>query len=246
MSTAADLPTQLLRMYGRVLYRGAQMTLGPVLRGVYNVRVRGVGNIPRYGPAIIAPNHLSFIDPFFVALTMPRRIVFIGKAEYWDSWTTRWLVEMAGGIPVRREDPTQSRNSLEAGVEVLRDSGDLLGIFPEGTRTPDGRLYKGKTGAARMALEVGCPVVPTGLVGTRHVLPKDAKVPGLGPRVSVTFGKPMSVPLEGRTDPHVLREFTDDLMHRIAQLSGQEYRNRYAYTKRVANAPTPAAFSFNP
>ncbi len=246
MSSATDLPTQLLRMYGRVLYRGAQMTMGPALRTLYNVRVRGVENVPRYGPAIIAPNHLSFIDPFFVALTMPRRIVFIGKAEYWDSWTKRWLMEMAGGIPVRREDPTKSKGSLETGVEVLRSSGDLLGIFPEGTRSPDGRLYKGKTGAARMALAVGCPVIPTGLIGTRHVLPKDAKIPNLGPRVSVTFGKPMRVPDEGHTDPHVLRVFTDDLMHRIAALTHQEYRHRYAYTKRIGNAPTPAPLSFSP
>ena len=245
MSSPSDLPVTLLRLYGRVLYRGAQMTAGPLLRGLYNVRVRGASNVPKYGPAIIAPNHLSFIDPFFIALTMPRRIVFIGKAEYWDSWTTRWFFEMAGGIPVRREDPTGAKSSLEAGVEVLRQSGDLLGIFPEGTRSPDGRLFKGKTGAARMALEVGCPVIPTGLVGTRHVLPKDAKIPGLGPRVSVTFGKPMRVPKEGHTDPHVLRVFTDELMHRIAELSGQTYRHRYAYTKRLAAAPTPGALSFN-
>jgi 1-acyl-sn-glycerol-3-phosphate acyltransferase len=246
MPPGADLPAQALRAYGRLLYRGAQMTMGPLLRGLYNVRVRGVGNVPRYGPAIITPNHLSFIDPFFIALTVPRRIVFIGKAEYWDSWTTRWFVEMAGGIPVRREDPTRAASSLEEGVKVLQDTGDLLGIFPEGTRSPDGRLYKGKTGAARMALAVGCPIIPAGLVGTRHVLPKDAKIPGLGPRVSVTFGKPMTVPAEGTDDPHVLRVFTDELMHRIADLSGQEYRHRYAYTKRLANAPTPGAFSFIP
>jgi 1-acyl-sn-glycerol-3-phosphate acyltransferase len=246
MAKPIDLPTQLLRLYGRVLYRGAQMTMGPALRGLYNVRVRGAGNVPKYGAAIIAPNHLSFIDPFFVALTMPRRIVFIGKAEYWDSWTTRWFVEMAGGIPVRREDPTKSKGSLVAGVDLLRESGDLLGIFPEGTRSPDGRLYKGKTGAARMALQVGCPVIPTGLIGTRHVLPKDAKIPNLGPRVSVAFGKPMRVPEEGHDDPHVLRVFTDDLMHRIASLSGQEYRHRYAYTKRIGGAPTPQPFAFSP
>jgi len=246
LTTITGLPGSVLRVYGRVLYRGAQMTVGPMLRRLYNVRVRGAENVPRFGPAIITPNHLSFIDPFFVALTIPRRVVYVGKAEYWDSWTTRWFVEIAGGIPVRREDPIRAKGSLEAGVEVLRDSGDLLGIFPEGTRSPDGRLYKGKTGAARMALAVGCPVIPAALIGTRHVLPKDAKVPGLGPRVTVKFGKPMTVPEEACEDGHVLRLFTDDLMHRIAELSGQEYRHRYSYTKRIGTAPTPGAMSFNP
>ncbi len=246
MSDLTDFPVSLLRMYGRLLYRSTQVTMGPVLRRLYNVRVKGAENVPRFGPAIIAPNHLSFIDPFFVALVVPRRVVYIGKAEYWDSWTTRWFFEMAGGIPVRREDSVRAKGSLEAGVEVLRESGDLLGIFPEGTRSPDGRLYKGKTGAARMALEVGCPVIPTGLIGTRHVLPKESRIPGLGPRVSVIFGKPMRVPEEGKKDPHVLRVFTDDLMHTIAELTGQDYRHRYAYTKRIGGAPTPGAMSFNP
>jgi 1-acyl-sn-glycerol-3-phosphate acyltransferase len=144
-------------------------------------------------------------------------------------------MELGGVIPVRREDPSQS--SLDAGAKVLED-GNLLGIFPEGTRSPDGRLYKGKTGAARMALDVGCPIVPTGLIGTRHVMPKEAKIPGLGPRVTVKFGRPMRVPSEAHEDARVLRTFTDELMSEIAKLSGQEYRHRYAYTKRVGQAPS--------
>jgi 1-acyl-sn-glycerol-3-phosphate acyltransferase len=228
-----NLPgSSLLRAYGRVVYGATKLTAGPVLRRLYNVKTKGAENVPRSGPAIITPNHLSFIDPFFVALTSPRHVVFIGKAEYWDDWRTRVFFEMAGGIPVRREDGGQAQSSLQAGVAVLR-TGGVLGIFPEGTRSPDGRLYKGKTGAARMALEVGCPVIPTGLKGTRELLPKDAKIPNLGPTVSVTYGRPMRVPTEARDDARALRQFTDELMQAVRDLSGQVYRDRYAYTKRI-------------
>lgn len=218
-----------------MLYGAAKLTAGPALRRLYNVRVEGVEAVPPHGPAIIAPNHLSFVDPFFVTMVVPRFITFIGKAEYFDSWQTRMFMELGGVIPVRREDPAQS--SLDAGSTVLA-AGNLLGIFPEGTRSPDGRLYKGKTGAARMALDVGCPVVPTGLIGTRHVLPKEAKIPGLGPRVTVKFGRPMTVPEQAREDALILRSFTDDLMQEIAGLTGQEYRHRYAYTKRLSQPPS--------
>lgn len=220
-----------------MVYGAAKFTAGPALRRLYNVHLQGVEAIPPDGPAILAPNHLSVIDPFFVTLVAPRFVTFIGKAEYFDSWQTRVFMEMGGVIPVRREDPAES--SLESGKRVL-SAGNLLGIFPEGTRSPDGRLYKGKTGAARMAVDVGCPIVPTGLIGTRHVMPKHAKVPGLGPRVSVKFGRPMTVPPEGREDPRVLRVFTDELMQEIQRLTGQEYRHRYAYTKRVGQAPNTA------
>jgi 1-acyl-sn-glycerol-3-phosphate acyltransferase len=237
--------SDLVRLYGRFLYAGTKLTAGPALRLLYNVRVVGEDAVPTHGAAIIAPNHLSFIDPFFVALVVNRHVTYIGKAEYWDDWRTRLFFELAGGIPVRREDPLRARGSLEAGVRVLRD-GRLLGIFPEGTRSPDGRLYKGKTGAARMALDVGCPIIPTGLIGTREVLPKDAKVPGLGPRVTVKFGRPRQVPIDGGDDPAVLRTFTDELMHDIQRLSGQQYRHRYAYTKRTGQPAPAMATTFTP
>jgi 1-acyl-sn-glycerol-3-phosphate acyltransferase len=231
-----NLPgSKLLRAYGRLAYAATKLTAGPVLRSLYNVKVTGADNVPRSGPAIITPNHLSFIDPFFVALTCERHVVFIGKAEYWDDWRTRVFFELAGGIPVRREDGAAAQGSLQAGVAVLR-TGGVMGIFPEGTRSPDGRLYKGKTGAARMALEVGCPVIPTGLTGTRELLPKDAKIPNLGPTVSVKYGRPMRVPEEAATDARALRKFTDELMEAIRELTGQVYRDRYAYTKRIGQA----------
>lgn len=228
----------LIRAYGRLLYGGAKLTAGPALRRLYNVRVVGAQNVPSRGAAILTPNHLSFVDPFFVVLASARHVTFIGKAEYFDSWHTRMLFELAGVIPVRREDGVQAQGSLRAGVRVLR-GGNLLGIFPEGTRSPDGRLYKGKTGAARMAAEVGCPVIPTGIIGTREVLPKDAKIPGLGPRVTVKFGKPMVVAADGRADSRALRDFTDELMQQIARLTGQQYRHRYAYTKRIGQPTAP-------
>jgi 1-acyl-sn-glycerol-3-phosphate acyltransferase len=230
-----------LRVYGRVVYPWAKLATAPLIRRVFDVRVEGEDRVPRFGPAIVTPNHLSFIDPFFVALMMTRRMTFIGKAEYWDSWKTRWFFELGGGIPVRRDDSIMAQGSLEAGERLLQ-RGDLLGIFPEGTRSPDGRLYKGKTGGARMALRVGCPIIPAGLQGTARVLPKDASVPRLA-RVTVRFGKPRLVPEAAQHDSHVLREFTDDLMHEIASLSGQEYRHRYAYQKRsgTVGAPAPAA-----
>lgn len=231
--------TKLLRWYGRVAYGAAKMTAGPALRALYNVKVEGIEAVPSHGPAIIAPNHLSVVDPFFITLVVPRFITFIGKAEYFDSWQTRIFMELGGVIPVRREDSSQSQGSLDAGRSVL-EADNLLGIFPEGTRSPDGRLYKGKTGAARMALDVGCPILPTGLIGTRQVMPKEAKIPGLGPRVTVKFGRPMSVPKQAHTDARVLRTFTDELMQRIRELTGQEYRHRYAYTKRSGQPAAPA------
>jgi 1-acyl-sn-glycerol-3-phosphate acyltransferase len=232
-----------LRLYGRITYPVIRTVAEPALRQMFHMHPEGLEHVPRTGPAILAPNHLSFVDPICMALTVPRRITFIGKAEYTDSWITRWFMELGGVIPVRREDSAKAAGSLNRGSEILR-SGELLGIFPEGTRSPDGRLYKGKTGAARMALEVDCPVIPVGLTGTEKVLPKDAKIPKRT-RVYVRFGKPMWVPKEAKQDAHVLRTFTDDVMHEIASMTGQTYRHRYSYTKRLGSVDAPVAITFN-
>ncbi len=237
-----DAATTALRLYGRITYPVVRTVAEPALRRMFSMHPDGLEHVPRSGPAILAPNHLSFVDPICIALTVPRRITFIGKAEYTDSWVTRWFMEMGGVIPVRREDSAKAQGSLGRGTEVLR-AGELLGIFPEGTRSPDGRLYKGKTGAARMALEVGCPVIPVGLTGTEKVLPKDAKVPTLTP-VHVSYAKPMMVPESAREDAHVLREFTDAVMQEIAKMTGQTYRHRYSYTKRVGSVDPPVGISF--
>src|SRR5439155_19547785 len=137
--------------YGRVMYPFVRGAAEPALRQLFQLHPEGVEHVPSVGPAIITPNHLGLLDPLFVVLAVPRRVVFIGKAEYWDAWQTRWLMEMAGGVPVRRDDSIKAKGSLESGGAIL-GGGELLGIFPEGTRSPDGRLFKGRTGAARMAL----------------------------------------------------------------------------------------------
>lgn len=238
-----DAALSAIRLYGRVAYPIVRTVAEPALRQMFQMHPEGLEHVPRAGAAVLAPNHLSFVDPICVALTVPRRITFIGKAEYTDSWVTRWFMELGGVIPVRREDSAKAQGSLDSGVEILK-SGELLGIFPEGTRSPDGRLFKGKTGAARMALEAGCPVIPVGLIGTERVLPKNAKVPKRT-RVKVKFGRAIQVPEDARSDAHVLRTFTDELMQEIARLTGQTYRHRYSYTKRMGSVEAPV-MTFNP
>ena len=229
-----------LQAYGRVTYPIVRGVAEPGLRQMFRMHPDGLEHVPRRGAAIVCPNHLGLLDPLFIAMAIPRRIVFIGKSDYWNAWQTRWLMEIAGGIPVDRDDGTKAKGSLDSGIEVLKRGDDLLGIFPEGTRSPDGRLFKGKTGAARMALEVGCPIIPAGLIGTEAVLPKGATVPKLLP-VKVRFGAPMYVPEGAHEDAHLLRVFTDELMHEIAGLTGQTYRNRYSYQKKQSGADPPLA-----
>lgn len=207
------------------------------MRGTYDVSVKGLSNVPLRGPAILAANHISFLDSFFIPLVLPRRVTYLAKAEYWDSWKTRWFFNVVGQIPVRRQDSEKARAALESGIRVLGAQG-LLGIYPEGTRSPDGRLYKGKTGPARMALQAGCPVVPVGLKGTREVMAKEARMPRLSGRVTISFGEPMVVP-DSADNPMALRSFTDGLMYAIMQLSDQEYVDRYAGSPTKA-VPVPA------
>jgi len=234
--------SQGLQAYGRIAYPIVRGATEPILRQVFSTHPEGLEHVPRKGPAIITPNHLGLVDPLFVALAVPRQIIFIGKAEYWDAWQSRWLMEIAGGIPVNRDDSVKAHGSLQAGTEVLQ-RGDLLCLFPEGTRSPDGRLFKGKTGAARMALEVGCPVIPCGLIGTEKVLPKGSTIPKRT-RVKVRFGPPMHVPKQARVDAHLLRVFTDALMQEIAKLTGQTYRHRYSYQKKMGSVDAPVAATF--
>ena len=202
--------------------------LGPILRLWYRPQITGLDNVPDDGAAIIAPNHQSFLDDFLLPLVIrKRKVVMMAKADYFDKWYTAWFFKAAGCIPVRREGGSASARALTGGIDALRE-GKLVGIFPEGTRSPDGRLYRGKTGVARMALEAQVPVIPVALVGTYEAWPYDKKLPKPG-RVEMRYGKPLTFERFYATpaDRFVLRSVTDEIMYEIMMLSGQEYVDDY-------------------
>src|ERR671937_766366 len=158
--------------------------LGPLLRLIYRPKARGLENIPARGPVILAANHVSFLDSLFVPLMVKRRVVFLGKADYFASAKTRWFFKMATVIPVKREGGTAGESAIQAGVRELK-KGNVVGIYPEGTRSPDGRLYRGKTGVARMALLAKAPVVPVTTFGTREIQPLGQRFPKLSGRIEI-------------------------------------------------------------
>jgi 1-acyl-sn-glycerol-3-phosphate acyltransferase len=203
--------------------------LGPLLRLAYRPKAKGLANVPTEGPVILASNHLSFVDSLFIPLMIKRKVVFLGKSDYFDSKKTRWFFRSVNVIPVRREGGTAGEASIRAGVQALKD-GNVVGIYPEGTRSPDGRLYRGKTGVARMALLAGAKVVPVAVHGTDDIMPLDKKTPKLHGRVVVEFGRALSWErYEGQaSDRFVLRSATDEIMYEIMLLSNQEYVDEYA------------------
>jgi 1-acyl-sn-glycerol-3-phosphate acyltransferase len=204
--------------------------LSPILRLLWRVDVEGRENIPRHGAVIVAPNHVSFCDSLFVPLVIRRRVTFVAKAEYFDSWKTAWFFRAAGQIPMRRDGGSASERALATAREVLSEGG-VLGIYPEGTRSPDGRLYRGHTGVARLALGCGATVIPVGLVGTTDVQARGSNFMKPFQRVTIRFGPPLDLSrFEGAsaTDPLTLRTVTDELMFEIRRLSGQAYVDRYA------------------
>jgi 1-acyl-sn-glycerol-3-phosphate acyltransferase len=203
--------------------------LGPLLKAVYRPKVKGLENLPASGGAILAMNHISFVDSLFVPLLTKRRVVFLGKADYFDKWYTAWFFKAAGVIPVRREGGSASEAALLAGIRAL-EAGMVVGIYPEGTRSPDGRLYRGKTGVARMALEARVPVVPVAVLGTDEVMPLDAKTPKLSGQPRIEFGKALSFErfYDRPQDRFVLRSVTDEILYEIMMLTGQEYVDEYA------------------
>ncbi|MEV6730483.1 lysophospholipid acyltransferase family protein [Streptomyces sp. NPDC051364] len=207
--------------------------LGPLLRLLFRPRIEGLENIPPEGAAIIAGNHLSFSDHFLMPAILKRRITFLAKAEYFTGpgvkgRLTAFFFRSAGQIPVDRSGKDAGQAALREGLGVLA-KGELLGIYPEGTRSHDGRLYKGKVGVAAMALGSGVPVVPCAMVGTFEIQPPGQKIPNIR-RVTIRFGKPLDFSryagLEG--ERAVLRAVTDEIMYAVLGLSGQEYVDRYA------------------
>ncbi|MFW2514427.1 lysophospholipid acyltransferase family protein [Demequina sp. SO4-13] len=207
--------------------------LGPPLKSYYQPWVEGVENVPESGGAILASNHLAVSDSFFLPLVINRKIAFLGKSEYFTGkglkgYVTRSFMEGVGTIPVHRGGGRASEAALRTGLEWLH-SGELLGIYPEGTRSPDGRLYRGKTGVARMAIEAGVPIIPLAMIGTDLAQPLGQKVPSRTD-IGVRIGEPMRLDAyAGRQDDReVLRELTDSVMTAIQALSGQEYADRDA------------------
>jgi 1-acyl-sn-glycerol-3-phosphate acyltransferase len=211
--------------------------LTPLLRVLYRVRVEGRNHVPRRGPVILAANHRSFMDSLFLPLVIRRRVTFVAKAEYFNSWKTKWFFSAVGQIPIRREGGSASERALASATEVL-EHGGTFGIYPEGTRTRDGYLHRGHTGVARLALRTGAPIVPVGMIGTDEIQATDAKLPRFFRKVTIRFGDPIPLPhYVGRQDERiVLRQITDEVMFEIQQLSGYEYVDAYA-TKQAEDVP---------
>ncbi len=218
-----NLPYGLLRTF-----------LTPILIFAYRPKVKGLRNVPSKGPVIIASNHLSFSDSIFMPLVVARKVTFLAKSEYFTSPGPKGLLKKItltalGQVPVDRSGGRRSEAALLTGLKVLAE-GACLGIYPEGTRSPDGRLYKGRTGIARIAIESGAPVIPVAMFNTEKIQPTGTLIPKVM-RVGMTFGEPMY--FEGdSTDLLYLREVTDQIMKAIQELSGQEYLDVYAPKKK--------------
>jgi 1-acyl-sn-glycerol-3-phosphate acyltransferase len=215
-----------------------RVMVGPLLRLVYRPWVRGVENVPADGPAILASNHLAVIDSFFLPLVLPREIVFIGKSEYFQGVglkgrVTAGFMRGVGTIPVDRGGGKASEAALRTGLRRLQEGG-LFGIYPEGTRSPDGRLYRGKTGVARLAIESGAPVIPVAMVGTNIAQPIGQRIPKVM-RIGVVIGEPMDFSrYKGmESDRFILLSVTDEIMYALMSLSGQEYVDVYAATQKA-------------
>jgi len=228
-------PSKGERVFYWVLKR---ILVGPLLKILFRPWVRGIENIPEEGGAIIAGNHLSFMDSIFIPLIAPRPVVYLAKKDYFTGpgikgRLVRSFFLATNQLPMDRGGGSASEASLKSGLKVLND-GKLLGIYPEGTRSPDGRLYRGRTGVARLVLESGCPVVPVALIGTDKVQPQGKMVPKLR-RVGIVFGKPIDFSRYENVpeDRFLLRSITDEIMYEILRLSGQEYVDTYASTVKT-------------
>jgi 1-acyl-sn-glycerol-3-phosphate acyltransferase len=207
--------------------------LGPPLRLVYRPWAEGVENIPTQGPAILAGNHLTVVDSFFVPLVLDRKVSFLAKSDYFTQpgikgWVKRRFFAGTGQVPVDRTGGRAGVEALET-VQRILARGELFGIYPEGTRSPDGRLHRGKTGVARLALSAKVPVIPVAMIGTAEMQPAGRVIPKIM-RPGIRFGKPLDFSrYEGlENNRYALRSITDEIMYAILELSGQEYVDVYA------------------
>ena len=212
-----------------MVYQALKSFLIPILTLLFRPKVTGLRNVPQSGPVIIASNHLSFSDSIFMPLVVPRKVTFLAKSEYFTSPGIKGFVKKItfialGQVPVDRSGGRRSEAALLTGLDLLA-SGACIGIYPEGTRSPDGKLYKGRTGIARMAIESGAAIVPVAMFNTAEIQPTGKVVPKVQ-RVEMIFGEPLYY--KGDTsDLKVLREITDEIMNKIQELSGQEYVDMY-------------------
>ncbi|GAA3744219.1 lysophospholipid acyltransferase family protein [Leifsonia bigeumensis] len=208
---------------------------GPILRTAFRPWVTGEENIPRSGGVILASNHLSFIDSVFLPLVIERRVTFLAKSDYYTArgikgWAIKNFLKAAGMLPIDRSGGKASEASLRTGLGVL-SQGEVLGIYPEGTRSPDGKLYRGRTGVARMVLEGGVPVIPVAMIDTEKVMPIGKRIPKVR-RIGVIIGEPLDFSrFEGmESDRFILRSITDEIMYELSHLGNQEYVDVYAST----------------
>jgi 1-acyl-sn-glycerol-3-phosphate acyltransferase len=209
------------------------LIVGPIVRTAFRPWVTGHSNIPKTGGVIMASNHLSFIDSVFLPLMIDRQISFLAKSDYYTArgfkgWAIKNFLKAAGMIPIDRSGGKASEASLQTGLGVLA-RGEVLGIYPEGTRSPDGKLYRGRTGVARMILEGSVPVVPVAMIDTEKVMPVGRRIPKVR-RIGIVIGEPLDFSrfqgMEG--DRFILRSITDEIMYELARLSKQEYVDVYA------------------
>ncbi|BBZ67703.1 1-acyl-sn-glycerol-3-phosphate acyltransferase [Mycolicibacterium insubricum] len=216
--------------------------LGPLLYVIGRPKTQGLEHLPSNGSAILASNHLAVMDSFFLPLMVRRRITFLAKQEYFTGTGVKgrflaWFYTVVGQVPIDRTDADSAQAALDTAKRIL-DQGKLLGMYPEGTRSPDGRLYKGKTGLARLALETGVPVIPVAMVGTNVVNPPGARFLRSG-KVEVRFGKPMDFSrFDGMAGNRFIeRAVIDEVMYALMELSGQEYVDVYAASLKETAAP---------
>jgi 1-acyl-sn-glycerol-3-phosphate acyltransferase len=224
-----------------------RVTLGPILLLLFRPKVTGRKNLPKQGAAILASNHMSFSDSIFLPLAVPRRITFLAKSEYFTGrgfkgWVVKKFFQGVGQVPIDRSGGRSSEAAVNAAINILK-SGEILGIYPEGTRSPDGKLYRGRTGLARIAIEAGVPVIPVAMIGTYDIQPTGQFLPRIM-RVGIAFGEPidMSQYAGRQRDPAALREATNLVMDSLKNLGGQEYVDIYA-TKAKEILSNPQADS---
>jgi 1-acyl-sn-glycerol-3-phosphate acyltransferase len=214
---------------------------GPLLKGIFRPWVIGLENVPAHGAVILASNHLSFIDSVFLPLVVDRHVSFLAKSDYFTrkgfkGWATKSFMIATGQIPIDRSGGKASEDSLSTGLAVLA-RGEILGIYPEGTRSPDGKLYRGRTGVARMILEGDVPVVPVAMVDTEKIMPIGTRLPKVG-RIGIVIGEPLDFSrfrgMEG--DRFILRSVTDEIMYALHALGDQDYDDVYASSVKEKRA----------